>query len=63
MNYRDTLTPWAIFRCSPDLKNVCINRFRSRRDADEYVRILRQDATEGVVYDVVFDQVTTPTPR
>jgi hypothetical protein len=63
MDYRDTLTPWAIFRCSSNAQNVCINRFRSRRDADEYVRILRLGVPEGVVFEVVFDQATTSTSR
>jgi len=63
MDYRNALTPWAVFRCLPSAQNICMARFRTRRNAEEYQRILRQ-LTPGGNFEVVFDQVaTTPTPR
>jgi hypothetical protein len=60
MTYRDNLNPWAVFRCnSPN--NICVARFRSRRNAEEYVRILRQVSPAGD-FQVVFDQVKEAVP-
>ncbi|BAY08607.1 hypothetical protein [Calothrix sp. NIES-2098] len=55
MTYRADLTPWAVFRCESTVQNICVNRFRSRTDAESYMNILR-GLNPGVSYQVVFDK-------
>ncbi|AVH73832.1 hypothetical protein [Nostoc sp. 'Lobaria pulmonaria (5183) cyanobiont'] len=53
MNYRDQLTPWAIFQRLSTGQNVCFSRFRTRTEADAYMSILRQGSGKfEVVYDL-----------
>lgn len=52
--YRNNLKPWAIFQCNSP-SNICVARFRSRRNAEEYVRILRQISPNSD-FQIVFDR-------
>ncbi|HLP89251.1 MAG TPA: hypothetical protein VK184_11760 [Nostocaceae cyanobacterium] len=52
MNYRTKLSPWAIFRLRTPV-NICVARFRSRTEAEEYLRVLRRLSKER--YQLVFD--------
>ncbi|MFN6527382.1 hypothetical protein [Nostoc sp. ChiSLP03a] len=52
MNYRDQLTPWAIFQRLANGKNKCVARLRTRTEADAYISIFRQG---GGVFEVVYD--------
>ncbi|MBN3942993.1 MAG: hypothetical protein V7L21_26305 [Nostoc sp.] len=64
MNYRDKLTPWAIFQRLPTGKNVCFYRFRTRTEAVAYMSILRQgDGEFQVVYDLPQPQHRRAAPR
>jgi hypothetical protein len=56
MNYRDDLRPWAVFRCSSDIQNICVARFRNRSDAENYMSILRGLYPRDTKFQVVFDQ-------
>ncbi|MDZ8052962.1 MAG: hypothetical protein RMX68_005810 [Aulosira sp. ZfuVER01] len=55
MTYRADLKPWAVFRCETTVKNVCVNRFRTRTDAESYMSILRR-LNPGVLFCVAFDK-------
>ncbi|MBD2628833.1 hypothetical protein [Trichormus variabilis] len=53
MNYRNTLSPWCVFRKEASLFNVCVARFRRRDDACAYARILESNNHQS--YEVAFD--------
>ncbi|HLP88558.1 MAG TPA: hypothetical protein VK184_08215 [Nostocaceae cyanobacterium] len=40
--YKQRLNPWAIARLLPNMQRVIVGRFRSRSDAEGYLRCLRQ---------------------
>lgn len=42
MSYQQRLNPWVIHRLLPNLKQLTVNRFRRRTDAEAYLRVLRQ---------------------
>jgi hypothetical protein len=52
--YKARLIGWAIVRVNPDAERVVVSRFRSRADADGYMRHLRQ-VLPNVTFEVVFD--------
>ncbi|BAZ32823.1 hypothetical protein NIES4074_53300 [Cylindrospermum sp. NIES-4074] len=52
--YKARLNGWAIARIVPDRERAIVARFRSRSDADGYMRHLRQE-TPHAVFEVVFD--------
>ncbi|HLO83418.1 MAG TPA: hypothetical protein VK203_00210 [Nostocaceae cyanobacterium] len=52
MDYRTRLAPWAIFRLLTPV-NVCVARFRTRPEAEEYLKVLRRLSPER--YQLVFD--------
>ncbi|MBD2569705.1 hypothetical protein [Anabaena lutea] len=53
MNYRNTLSPWCVFRKEASLFNVCVARFRRRDDACAYARLLENN--NNGFYEVAFD--------
>jgi hypothetical protein len=52
MNYRTRLAPWAIFRLATPV-NVCVARFRTRPEAEEYLKVLHRLSQEQ--YQLIFD--------
>jgi hypothetical protein len=52
--YKARLNGWAIARIAPNAERVIVARFRSRSDADGYMRHLRQE-TPNTAFEVVFD--------
>ncbi len=52
--YRKRLNGWAIARSVPDMEREIVARFRSRSDADGYLRHLRQEIP-NTCFEVIFD--------
>ncbi|MEH2291000.1 hypothetical protein [Nostoc sp.] len=52
--YKERLNSWAIARQLPNTQREIIARFRSRSDADGYMRHLHQEVPNAS-YTVVFD--------
>jgi len=52
--YRQRLNTWAIIRIVPDIEPVIVARFRSRADADGYLRHLRQ-VIPNTTFQIVVD--------
>ncbi|MBD2384127.1 hypothetical protein [Cylindrospermum sp. FACHB-282] len=52
--YKARLNGWAIARVVPNAERVIVARFRTRSDADGYMRHLRQE-TPNACFEVVFD--------
>ncbi len=52
--YKKRLNAWAIARSIPDMERVIVARFRSRSDADGYLRHLRQEIPNSN-FEVVVD--------
>ncbi|WP_168507046.1 hypothetical protein [Anabaena sp. UHCC 0187] len=52
--YQDLLKPWAVFCLKEAFCHVCVARFRSRTDAEQY-RSLMSRANSKFFYEVVFD--------
>ncbi|AFY33825.1 hypothetical protein [Calothrix sp. PCC 7507] len=52
--YKKRLNAWAIARLIPDMERVIVARFRSRSDADGYLRHLRQEIPNSS-FEVVVD--------
>ncbi|BAY61452.1 hypothetical protein H6G33_21090 [Calothrix sp. FACHB-1219] len=52
--YRNRLNAWAITRISPDAKPVIVARFRTRSDADGYLRHLRQ-VMSNTTFEIIVD--------
>ncbi|AFZ25006.1 hypothetical protein Cylst_2812 [Cylindrospermum stagnale PCC 7417] len=52
--YKARLNGWAIARVVPNAERVIVARFRSRSDADGYMRHLRQE-TPNAAFEVIFD--------
>jgi hypothetical protein len=42
MTYQDKLSPWVVNKLLPNMKQMTVNRFRRRNDADAYLKMLRQ---------------------
>ncbi|WP_168502850.1 hypothetical protein [Anabaena sp. UHCC 0187] len=52
--YQDLLKPWAVFCLKESVRHVCVARFRTRIDAEQY-RSLISRANSNFFYEVVFD--------
>jgi hypothetical protein len=52
--YRNRLNAWAITRMTPDTKPVIVARFRTRSDADGYLRHLRQEIPQ-TTFEIIVD--------
>ena len=52
--YKARLNGWAIVRLVPDMERVIVARFRSRSDADGYIRHLRQEIPNAS-FEIIFD--------
>jgi hypothetical protein len=52
--YRKRLNTWAISRIIPDAEPVIVARFRSRSDADGYLRHLRQ-VIPNTTFEIIVD--------
>jgi hypothetical protein len=52
--YKKRLNAWAIARSVSDIERVIVARFRSRSDADGYLRHLRQEIPNST-FEVVVD--------
>ncbi|BAU13243.1 hypothetical protein LEP3755_37820 [Leptolyngbya sp. NIES-3755] len=53
-NYRIRLHPWCIIRLLPKMQRIVLARFRTRTQAEEYLRIvsnLMPTATHEIVFD------------
>jgi hypothetical protein len=42
MTYQQKLSPWVIHKMMPNLKQMTVNRFRRRGEAEAYLRALKQ---------------------
>ncbi|HEY9742172.1 MAG TPA: hypothetical protein V6C90_16920 [Coleofasciculaceae cyanobacterium] len=64
--YRKRLEHWAIARLLPNMRQIIVDRFRSRSDADGHLQCLRQlipHASFVVVFDLEPDiEVATNSP-
>jgi hypothetical protein len=54
ITYKKRLNAWAIARSVSDMERVIVARFRSRSDADGYLRHLRQEIPNST-FEVVVD--------
>ncbi len=52
--YKARLNGWAIARVLPNQNKEIVARFRTRSDADGYLRHLRQE-TPNISFEVIFD--------
>lgn len=57
MIYQRSLHAWVIIRRLPNMQRVVVNRFRGRREAENYLRVLRQLTTDGD-FVIIFDLST-----
>lgn len=57
MTYQHSLHAWVIIRRLPKLQRVVINRFRGRREAENYLRVLRGLTPDGD-FVIMFDPST-----
>ncbi|MBD1846347.1 hypothetical protein H6F89_23580 [Cyanobacteria bacterium FACHB-63] len=56
-NYRTRLHPWCVIRLLPKMQRVVLERFRSRTQAEEYLKLMRRLMPEAV-HQIVFDPET-----
>jgi hypothetical protein len=42
MTYQQRLSPWVIHKLLPNLKQLTVNRFRRRNEAEAYMKALKQ---------------------
>jgi hypothetical protein len=42
MSYQDKLSPWVVNKLLPNMKQLTVNRFRRRNDADAYLKMLKE---------------------
>lgn len=54
MNYQAQLNPWVIYRLSSDLQPEVVTRFRTRNDAESYLKVMEQ-MQPHLSYTVVFE--------
>jgi len=54
MNYQAQLNPWVVYRLLSDLQNEAIARFRTRNDAESYLKVMGQMQPQ-VIYSMVFE--------
>ncbi|MCS6813643.1 MAG: hypothetical protein NZ772_08755 [Cyanobacteria bacterium] len=54
MNYQAQLNPWVIYRLSSDLQRELVTRFRTRNDAESYLKVMGQ-MQPHLSYMVVFE--------
>ena len=54
MAYQERLKPWAVIHSLSSSQKVVVSRHRSRVDAEEYVRLLRQQKPSSK-HEVVFE--------
>jgi hypothetical protein len=53
-NYWIRLHPWCIVRLLPRMQRIVVQRFRSRTQAEEYLRVI-QNLMPTTVHEIVFD--------
>jgi hypothetical protein len=56
-NYWQRLHPWCIIRLLPKMQRIVVQRFRSRAQADEYLKALRR-TFPNAIHEIVFDPVS-----
>jgi hypothetical protein len=54
MSYQDKLSPWVVNKLLPNMKQLTVNRFRRRNDADAYLKMLKQ-MNPNAQFSVSFD--------
>jgi hypothetical protein len=54
MNYQAQLNPWTVYRLSVDLQRQAIARFRTRNDAESYLKVMEQVQPQGT-YALIFE--------
>ncbi len=59
MNYQAQLNPWVVYRLLSDLQREAIARFRTRNDAESYLKVMEQ-MQPHVLYALVFDATKQP---
>jgi hypothetical protein len=42
MTYQQRLSPWVIHKLLPNLKQLTVNRFRRRNEAEAYMKALKE---------------------
>lgn len=42
MSYQQRLNPWVVNKLLPNLKQLTVNRFRRRNEAEAYLKALQQ---------------------
>ncbi|MGG6269798.1 hypothetical protein ACQ4M3_30455 [Leptolyngbya sp. AN03gr2] len=56
-NYRIRLHPWCIIRLLPKMQRIVLARFRTRTQAEEYLRIVK-NLMPTAAHQIVFDPET-----
>ncbi len=56
-NYRMRLHPWCIIRLLPKMQRIVVQRFRTRTQAEEYLKVL-QNLMPKTIHQIVFDPET-----
>lgn len=55
------LDPWVVYRLVPNFQRILIARFRSRNEAEIYLRVIRQIQPAGH-FAIVFEPNAAPSP-
>jgi hypothetical protein len=53
-NYWTRLHPWCVIRLLPKMQRIVIQRFRTRSQAEEYLKIVRR-LMPAALHHIVFD--------
>jgi hypothetical protein len=56
-NYWQRLHPWCIIRLLPKMQRIAIQRFRSRAQAEEYLKALRR-ILPSAIHEIIFDPIS-----
>lgn len=56
-NYWTRLHPWCIIRLLPKMQRIVVQRFRTRTEAEEYLKIVRK-LMPTTVHQIVFEPET-----
>lgn len=59
MSYQDKILSWAVFDCR-HREHVCIKKFRSKNDAENYARLLRLADKGGIFIAAFCGQIKNP---